>query len=119
MRPLMIFVILCGALTMGLWASTQYEAAHVPVSIRGTPWTTVGGYAIYRPHALLGWWFKVDSRTRAMMSGSTWILYGAGFGGMLLSVTVMKVWAVKKKMPATAMAARYGATWLMRNGPHS
>jgi hypothetical protein len=116
MRPLLILVILCGALTLGLWSATQYEASHVPASIRGTPWTTVAGYAIYRPHSLLWWWFKVDSRTRQAMSGSTWILYGACIGGVMASVVVMKLWAVKKKIPAMAMAAPRGATSMMRNG---
>jgi hypothetical protein len=115
MRPLLMFLTLCVALTLGLWTATQYEAPLVPSGIRGTPWATLAGYAIYQPHAMLGWYWHVDTLTRQTMSGSTWIVYGACLIGMFAAALVLRLGA-KKKTPAMGMAARYGAAWMMRNG---
>src|SRR5882724_1201945 len=115
MRPLLVLLTLCTSLTLGLWTATQYEAAHVPAGIRGAPWTMVAGYAIYQPHAMLRWWWRVDTQTRQAMSGATWILYGACLIGMFAAALVVKL-GVKKKIPAMAMGAQPGAAWMMRNG---
>jgi hypothetical protein len=118
MRPLLVFLTLCTVLTLGLWTATQYEVRHVPAGIRGAPWTTVYGYALYKPHAMLGWYWQVDTHTRQAMSGSTWILYGACMVGTLAAGLVLKL-GVKKKIPAMAMGARPGATWMTQNGRDS
>jgi hypothetical protein len=115
MRPLFVFLTLCASLTLGLWTATQYEAAHVPVGIRGAPWTTVAGYAIYQPHAMLRWYWYVDASTRQAMSGSAWIIYGACLIGLVVAGFMLKIGA-KKKTPAMAMVARSGAAWMTQDG---
>jgi hypothetical protein len=115
MRPLLVLLTLCAALTLGLWTATQYEAAHVPAGIKGAPWVTLAGYAIYQPHAMLGWYWRVDTQTRHAMSGAPWILYGACLIGMFAAALMVKLGA-KKKIPAMAMGARPGAVWMMRDG---
>jgi hypothetical protein len=115
MRPLIVFLTLCATLTLGLWVSTQVEARHVPAGIRGAPWTTVGGYHVYPPQAMLQWYWRVDIQTRQAMAGSTWIMYGACLIGMFAAALVLKLGA-KKKTPAMAMVARPGAAWVTRDG---
>ena len=73
MRALLVFLTLCAVLTLGLWTTTQYEAQYIPAGIRGTPWATVAGYAIYQPHAWLRWYWQADHQTRQAMSGAIWI----------------------------------------------
>jgi len=115
MRPLLVFLTLCAAVTLGLWTATQYEAAYVPAGIRGAPWTTVYGYQVYPPQGMLRWYWRVDTQTRHAMSGAPWILYSACLIGMFAAALVVKLGA-KKKIPAMAMGARPGAAWVMRNG---
>jgi hypothetical protein len=112
-RPLLVFLTLCTVLTLGLWTATQYEATPVPVDIKGTPWVTVAGYAIYQPHAILRW--HVDHLTRQARSGTIWIVYGTCVVAMFAAGLVMKIGA-KKKTPAMAMAARSGVELMTRNG---
>jgi hypothetical protein len=115
MRALLVFLTLCAVLTLGLWTTTQYEAQYIPAGIRGAPWATVAGSAIYQPHAWLRWYWQADYQTRLAMSGAIWIFYGTCVVAMFAAGFVMKLGA-KKKMPAMGMAARSGVGWMTRDG---
>ncbi len=48
--------------TLGVWAATEWAAAMLAFQPQlGSPWFRLGGFPLYRPWALFGWWFHFDA----------------------------------------------------------